>query len=101
MEKAYNYTVTDEEIFENVLKDENIMLNHVVIPAGKVFPKHPTDADVYATIIRGQLSLTIGDQDENVYVKGQVVTIPKGTMSELGNKGEGITEMFVVKCNLD
>lgn len=101
MEKAFNYTMTDDELFENILKDENLMLNHVVIPAGSVFPKHPTDADVYAIIIRGQLNLVTGDGEEKVYEKGQVVNIPKGILSELGNKSETVTELFVVKCNFD
>lgn len=97
MERVYKYTVTNKEIFENIFKDEKILMNHVVIPPGKVFPKHPTDAIVYALITQGQLSVTIEDNKHKTFKKGQLVNIPKGVRSELGNRSNEILELFVVK----
>lgn len=31
MAKLFNYTVEQKDLFENILKDDNLMLNHVVI----------------------------------------------------------------------
>lgn len=101
MEKVYNYTITDQEIFENIFKEEKLLMNHAVVPAGKVFPKHPTDAIVYALIIRGELSLTIGDNETKVFKVGQLINIPKGADSELGNRGNEPLELFVVKYEYD
>lgn len=97
MEKVYNYTITEQETFENIFKDEKLLMNHVVVLPGNVFPKHPTDAVVYALITKGELSLTIEDNESKVYKAGQLVNIPKDANSELGNRGEGILELFVVK----
>lgn len=101
MEKIYKYTITDQEIFENIFKDEKILMNHVIIPPGKVFPKHPTDATVYALITRGELSVTIENNAPKTFKAGQLVNIPKGVISELGNRGDEPLELFVVKYEYD
>ena len=31
MEKVYQYTITEQEIFENVFKDEKLLMNHVYL----------------------------------------------------------------------
>ncbi len=97
MEKVYQYTITDQEIFENVFKDEKLLMNHVVVPPGKVFPQHPTDAIVYALIIRGELSVAIENNALKTFKTGQLVNIPKGVSTELGNRGDEPVELFVVK----
>ena len=76
-------------------------MNHVVIPPGKVFPKHPTDATVYALITQGELSITIEDNETKTFKAGQLVNIPKGLNSELGNKSDTTLELFIVKYEYD
>lgn len=101
MEKVYRYTLTEQETFENIFKDEKLLMNHVVVPPGKVFPKHPTDATVYALITQGELSLAIENSAPKVYGPGHLVNIPKGVNSELGNRGDKTLELFVVKYEFD
>lgn len=101
MEKVYAYTVTDEAIFENIFKDEKILMNHVVVLPGNIFPKHPTDAVVYALVVRGELSVTIEDQETSVYKAGHLVNIPKGANTELGNRGGEPLELFVTKIDFN
>ncbi len=101
MEKVYHYTITDQEIFENIFKDEQLLMNHVIVLPGKVFPKHPTDAIVYILITQGELSVTIENNAPKTYKAGQVVNIPKGVSSELGNRGDEALELFVIKHEYD
>lgn len=101
MEKVYNYTVTNQEIFENIFKEDKLLMNHVVVPAGKIFPKHPTDAVVYVIVNKGELSISIEDNAPQTFQVGQVVNIPKGVISELGNKGNEVLELFVIKYDYD
>lgn len=101
MEKVYRYTITDQEIMENVFKDEKLLMNHVIVPPGKVFPRHPTDAIVYALIIRGELSAAIGNNPPKTFRAGQLVNIPKGVSTGLGNRGDELLELFVVKHEYD
>ena len=79
MVKVYPYTITDQEIFENVFKDEKLLMNHVIVPPGKVFPKHPTDAIVYILIVRGELSLAVENSEPETFKVGQLANIPKGS----------------------
>lgn len=101
MVKVYDYTLTDRETFENVFKDDKLLMNHVIVPPGKVFPKHPTDATVYALITQGELSVTIEQNETQIYKAGQLINIPKGANTELGNRGEKLLELFVVKYEYD
>lgn len=101
MLKTYPFTQTNEETFENIFKEDELLMNHVVIPPGKVFPKHPTDAMVYALIVRGTLSVAVENEAPISYAAGQLVHIPKGVHSELGNRTEELVELFVVKYLFD
>ena len=101
MEKVYHYTITDDEIFENIFKDEKLLMNHVVVPPGKMFPQHQTDAMVYILITQGELSITIDNNEPKKFKAGELVHIPKGVSTELGNRGEKMLELFVVKHEYD
>ena len=37
MEKVYPYTITEQEIFENIFTHKDILMNHVVVPRGNPF----------------------------------------------------------------
>ena len=97
IEKLFKYSLTDKDLFENVISDDNLKLNHVVIESGKVFPRHKTDAQVYIIILKGELSIEIGDQEEKRFGAGDVINIPFDIETTLGNKGNEVTEVFVVK----
>ena len=97
MLNIYNFSLTDKEVLENVFKKEDILMNHVVIEPGKIFPKHPTDAEVFAIVLKGELSVTVEDMEMQTFNFGQVVNIAKGTMSELGNRSDALVELLVIK----
>ena len=99
MPKVFPYTQTQEAIFENVFKSEKVLVNHVIIVPGQVFPKHPTDAEVYAIIVKGILSVVLEEGESVNYSEGRAVYIPKGVLSELGNRTDEIVELFVVKTD--
>lgn len=100
MAQLFKYTLTDEDTFENVFTEENLLLNHVVIPQNKYFEKHPTDARVHIIILRGTLSIAIEDEERVLYEKGAVIYVDKGIVSVLGNPGPEITELMVIKSNI-
>lgn len=95
--QVFTYTKDATDIFENVIRDENLMLNHVIIEPGKHFPKHPTDALVYIMIIRGELSIQLEDDEKEVFGVGYAIHIDKGVESTLSNESKEKVELFVVK----
>lgn len=97
IEKVYAYTKEASDLLENIIERDDMRLNHVVVPPGKYFPKHPTDAEVCIIIIKGELDMTLADQEKKIYAMGQVVEVPKGTPSILGNGSQEPVELFVIK----
>ncbi len=97
MIKTYCYSPDAANILEEILKQDDFRLNHVIIPAGKFFPKHPTDGLVTVIIISGQLSVAINENKPEVYSSGRIIEIQKNVMSVLGNPGSLKTELFIIK----
>lgn len=97
IETLHRYTQGTADIFESIIDNSQYKLNHLIIPPGKSFPRHPTDAKVTIIIIKGMLTLKLEDGQSIDYEAGYIIEIPKGTMSELGNNSKEITEVFVIK----
>ncbi|QUI22509.1 cupin domain-containing protein [Vallitalea pronyensis] len=97
IEKVYNYTKEATDLFEKIIEREDMRLNHVIIQPDKYFPKHPTDAEVCIIIIKGHLDITLANQEKMTYNSGQVVEVPKGIPSILGNGSQEPVELFVIK----
>lgn len=101
MATIYSYSLTDQETLENVFDRGDCLMNHVIMPPGKVFPKHPTDAHVYITVLRGELTISLEDEAPIQLKRGQVGNVPKGIMSSLSNVSEDVVELIVLKIKHD
>ncbi len=101
LENVHNYTRDVDDIFEEMLQKDGYELNHVIIKPGKVFPTHPTDANVTIIIVKGVLSLGIDKEEMVSYSSGQIIEVGKGTVSTLGNTSNEVVEVFVIKSNRD
>ncbi len=101
MATIYFYTLTDQETLENVFDRGDCLMNHVIMPPGKVFPKHPTDAHVYITVLRGELTIVLEDEAPIQLKRGQVGNVPKGVMSSLSNVTDDVVELIVLKLMHD
>ena len=96
IEKKYNYTITDEKTIKRVIDDENINLNHMVLPKDMALPIHNSNSNVYFIIARGTMTLTLGEQETHKYGKCFVI-VPFGIRMTVENKDDEILEFFVVK----
>jgi quercetin dioxygenase-like cupin family protein len=50
------------------------------------------------TVVRGQLSIQLNEQDDHIYEAGNVLKIPEGTKMNVRNKHEATLELIVVKA---
>ena len=98
IEKVYELTVTDEKVIERVILDENLHYMHMVLPKGEGLPVHATNANVYMTVVRGQLSIALDGQEAHTYPAGTVLGIPYKTRMDARNIGEETLELIVVKA---
>lgn len=90
-------TLTDADLFETLINNEALMINHVVLAPGKAFPPHPTDAEVYILILKGTLTATLADEPPVTLSAPQLAHIPYQTMSALSNTTDSPVELVVVK----
>lgn len=97
VEKVYNFSFSDEALIEKIIEDENVAINHVVLSGGDSFPTHLSNSNVYMIILRGSISLSLNDQEEIQYTKGDIINIPIHTEMTISNKTTDLLEMFIVK----
>jgi quercetin dioxygenase-like cupin family protein len=98
IEKIYKFAPTKTKMMEKIVVDENVNIAYVVLPPGDIVPPHHSNANVYMTVLKGTLSITLGDQDEQRYESGTIVNFPDKTMLGAKNKAEETLELFVVKA---
>ncbi len=98
--EQFTYSTQDNQVAEKLVDDPtrwNLLLAHVVLPPGASVPRHEVNADAFFTVVRGTLSLALGDGPREAYPRGRVVHLPKGTLMEPSNQGVEVLEFFVVK----
>ncbi len=95
--EVFQYTLTEDDLFENIITDERLVLNHVVLEARKRFPRHNTDAIVYMIVARGTIALKAKNLEKRIFTRGDVIKLPFDVPSELYNPTDDIGELFVVK----
>ena len=98
IEKVYEFKPSKTRMMEKIVVDENVNIAHVVLPQGEQVPPHPANANVYMTVLKGTLSITLGEQSETDYESGTILNFPIGTMMGAKNKAEELLELFVVKA---
>ena len=86
------------KVVEMVINDENIHYNHMILPSGEGLPVHKTNPTIYMTVVRGTLTITLNEQESNVYEKGTILKIPKGITMHARNEHGDILELLVVKA---
>ena len=99
IEKVMYFTAdSDEKQIEKILNDGNAMINHFVLPQGTGIPPHNSNSNVYMIIVRGTLSLTLGDEQTQTYEAGHLLSIPYDVPMVVRNEDVPTLEMFVIKA---
>ena len=97
IETVFEFYTGDEKSIERIVMDENIHLMHMVLPKGDALPEHFTNANVYMTVVRGTLSISLNDGEKTEYAAGHVLNIPEHTKMNVKNFYDKTLELLVVK----
>lgn len=92
-------TNANGDLAENIVETASQTVTHLVIPAGKVVPKHHVPDDVIVVPIKGKV--IFGDVDHNhqeTLVPGDIVKMVPGEWHDL--KAVDDTEVMVIKSKL-
>ncbi len=97
LEKLYTYVTDDNKHIEKLIDDDEVMINHMVLPVGESVPDHYSDSKVHMIIARGELTLELDNQTPHTYPRGSIVNVPYHTFMKIRNEGKETTEFFVTK----
>ena len=70
----------------------------MVFNKGEGLPEHYSNSNVYMTVVRGKLSIGLNEQEVQEYEAGTLLKIPVDTKMNVGNSGEKVLELIVVKA---
>lgn len=98
IEKIFNLTDSNKKLIEKIIIDENIHYLHMILNNGESLPIHYTNSTVYMTVIQGNLSIALGEQEMKVYSKGSVLKIPENIKMNANNYDNSTLELIVVKA---
>ncbi|QSX07926.1 cupin domain-containing protein [Alkalibacter rhizosphaerae] len=98
LEKLYNYAKTDAKTIEKIVSDENVDINHMILPRGEGLPEHYSNSNVYMLVTKGNITLQLDDQENHTYETGSIVNIPFKTKMNVFNDTCDLTEIFVLKA---
>lgn len=97
LEKNYNYSLEDVKNIERIVDDDNVNINHMVLPKGERLPEHFSNSNVYMIIVNGIMTIQLNDQEPHKYKKGDIISIPYKIKMNVINTDENVLEFFVVK----
>ena len=98
LEQVFNYSTGDHKVIEKLIMDENVNYIHMVFNKGEGLPEHFSNSTVYMNVIRGTLSLMLGEQEEVKYDKGSLLKIPNKIKMNVRNKNDDTLELIVIKA---
>lgn len=98
IEKVHQYSTSDEKAVEKLIMDDNVNYIHMVFGKGEGLPEHYSNSNVYMNVIRGTLTIGLGDQEAHDYEKGTLLEIPYNIKMNVGNSHEQVLELIVVKA---
>ena len=98
IEKYYPYTRTEGKVIEKIVDLDNVAINHIVLPEGERLPQHYSNSNVYMIVVKGALTLSLGDQEAHSYTAGTIVEIPVDTRMDVVNRDDAVLEFFVIKA---
>ena len=98
VEQVFSLAQGDLKAVERVIFDENVHYLHMVFPENEGLPEHFSNSNVYMTVVRGRLSIGLGEQEIHAYPAGTLLKIPFNTKMNVRNLDKDVLELIVVKA---
>lgn len=98
IEQVFKLAGGEQKAIERILFDENVHYIHMLLPQDDGLPEHYSNSNVYMTVVRGQLSIGLNDQEVNNYQAGTMLKIPNQTKMNVRNHHAETLELIVVKA---
>jgi len=98
VEQIFKLSKANEKVIEKIIFDENLHYLHMVFNKDEGLPEHFCNSNVYLTVIRGKLSISLNEQDVHEYEAGTLLKIPVQTKMNVKNLDDETLELIIVKA---
>ncbi|WP_319371618.1 cupin domain-containing protein [uncultured Ilyobacter sp.] len=98
IEKVFKMSQEDKTVVEKLILEDNLHYIHMVFTKDKGLPLHYSNAVVHMNVVRGKLSITLGDQDTKIYEAGTLLEIPFNVKMNVRNEHDETLELIVIKA---
>lgn len=98
IEQIFNLSMGNERLVERVIQDENVHYIHMIFNKDEGLPEHFSNSTVYMTVLRGKLSIGLGEQEVTQYDAGTVLKIPFDIKMNVKNLDVEVLELVVIKA---
>lgn len=98
IEQTFCLSSANHKTVEKVIQDDNLDYIHMIFQNGDGLPVHYSNSNVYMTVMKGTLSITLDEQDIKTYTSGTLLKIPYKTKMNVQNLHDSILELIVIKA---
>lgn len=98
VEEVFMMSTEDKTVVEKLILEDDLHYIHMVFTKDKGLPLHYSNAVVHMTVVRGKLSIALGEQDVKVYKAGTLLKIPFDVKMDVKNKHDETLELIVIKA---
>ncbi|MDL2294281.1 cupin domain-containing protein [Ruminococcaceae bacterium OttesenSCG-928-D13] len=98
MKKLYRFNQSDEKLIEKILDDDVVMINHIILNQGETLPQHDSNSNVYLMVVRGTLTLRLGEDPSKCCENGNIINVPGKVKMNISNEAPEQVEFFVIKA---
>ena len=98
IEEVFTLSPSTDKTVEKVIQDDNLDYIHMIFNRDEGLPLHYSNSNVYMTVLKGQLSIGLDDQQVNVYPPKTLLKIPYRTKMNVSNLHDDLLELLVIKA---
>ncbi|MGQ9622444.1 MAG: hypothetical protein ACUVTO_03215 [Candidatus Caldatribacteriaceae bacterium] len=64
--KIYHFSSQGAKLIERIVDQEEVQIDHVILPPGEKVPEHYSNSNVYLIVVWGRMSLTLEGEKGNI-----------------------------------
>ncbi len=98
IEQIFTLAKSDQRTVEKVVQDDNLDYIHMLFNKDEGLPVHYSNSNIYMTVLKGILSITLDEQEMAVYPGGTLLKIPYHVKMHVRNQQDEMLELIVVKA---
>ena len=98
IEQTFNLASAAGRTVEKVIQDDNLDYIHMLFNKDEGLPEHYSNSNVYMTVLKGRLSISLDEQETHAYPAGTLLKIPFHVKMNVRNLDDAQLELIVVKA---